>query len=213
MKLSQAAVALVVISVAGVIALTGVPDEPAGPAPSKSRTVASKLEPTPAVELPPFPPLEGPIWDLPTVDARMGIPAGWSRSTNTSNVRLVRNQADLLDGNINLVLMPNVYGFSVDELMRENIEELAVNPDLTLEDRREMYVAGRKLLRFDYRGTPRNGSEALRFVAIVWTRGKYQVVLTTTVREALWPELALDVDAALETLQVRWPAESGATRP
>jgi len=206
MKLSHAALVLVVVSVAGVVALTGVPEEPADSSPPRPRTVASKLEPAPAVELPPFPPLEGPIWDLPSVDARMAIPAGWSLSTNTANVRLVRNQDDLLDGNINLVLMPNVYGFSIDELMRENIEELAVNPDLSLEDRREMYVAGRKLLRFDYRGTPRNGTEPLRFVAIVWRRGKYQVVLTMTVRETLWPELYAGVDAALETLQLRGPA-------
>jgi hypothetical protein len=202
MKLSYVAVALVLVSVVGVVALSGVPETSKVLKPRASATV---VEPTSAVELPPFPPLEGPLWELSHVDARLRIPNGWSLSQHGSNVRLVRNSADLLDGNMNLVLMPNIYGFSVEELMRENTDELAVNPDLTLEDRREMYVLGRKVLRFDYHGTPRGGSERVRFIAVVWTRGKYQLVLTTTIRDALWPEHAVAIEAALESLQIRWP--------
>ena len=202
MKASYLAVAVVLASVAGAVALTGVPD---GSKPSKPRTVASKVAAQPAPEAPPFPALEGPIWDLPNVDARLRIPVGWEIGKVGGDVRLLRNAADQLDGNINLLLLPNVYGLSTEELLQENIDELAINPDLHLEDRRELYVMGRKILRFDYNGTPRNGSEPVRFVAIVWTRGKYQVALTTTVRANLWPQVAGEVDAALESLQIRWP--------
>ena len=205
MKPSYLALTLVLVSVAGVVALTGLPAGPGAGAQPKARATATKVEPLAKLELPPFPPLEGPIWDMPTVDARMSIPAGWRLTENTSNVRLVRNPNDLLDGNINLILLPNVYGFSIDELMRENTDELSVNPDLSLVDRREIHVSGRKLLRFDYHGTPRNGTEPVRFIAVVWTRGKYQIALITTVRESLWPELAAGIDAAWETLQVRGP--------
>lgn len=207
MKAPYLALALVVVSVAGVVALTGVPDGGANKPAARPRTEAVPVAAATKAELPPFPPLAGPIWDLPSIDARLPIPAGWVISEHNSNSRLVRNTEDLLDGNINLVLMPNIYGFSLEELMRENTEELAVNPDLTLEDRREIYVMGRKVLRFDYRGTPSGKTEPVRFAAVVWTRGRYQVVLTATAREALWPELAPSIDAALEALQVRWPAK------
>ncbi len=206
MKASHVAVVLVVLSVAGVVFLTGVPQSPATNTP---RVEAARVDPaaSKAAEAPPLPPLEGQLWDLPSVDARLVIPKNWSIGRIQGDERLLRNEADPLDGNMNLVLMPNLFGFSLEELLQENIDELAVNPDLHLEDRREIYVMGRKVLRFDYNGTPRNGTEAVRFIAVMWTRGKYQVVLTTTVRAAKWGEVAADVDAALDTLQIRWPVK------
>jgi len=203
MKPAYLAVGLVVLSVAGVVALGGVTKKQA---PRAQRLDAAKLEAVASrVEPPPFPALEGELWNLPTVDARLRIPRGWVIGHVGRDERLLRNEADPLDGNMNLILMPNAFGFSVEELLQENTDELSVNPDLHLEDRREVYVMGRKVLRFDYNGTPRNGKEAVRFVAVVWPRGKYQVVITTTVRATLWGDVAADVDAALETMQVRWP--------
>ncbi len=202
MKASLIAVALVVLSVVGVVLLTGVTRKPQKPpAPVISAPVA------PSVEVPPFPDMDGVLWNLTSVDARIRIPTNWTLGRVNGDERLLRNEADPLDGNMNLLLMPNAFGLSLDDLLRENLEELAVNPDLHLEDRREIYVMGRKVLRFDYNGTPRNGSEPMRFVAVVWRRGKYQVVLTTTVRAVKWGEVAAEVDGALESLQIRWPAE------
>ncbi|HTF88275.1 MAG TPA: hypothetical protein VK843_07675, partial [Planctomycetota bacterium] len=175
-------VGLVVASVAGVVALSGVTKQ-TGETPrvaAKAETLAS------AVEAPPFPPLEGEIWNLPSIDARLLIPKGWSIGRMGSDERLLRNVNDPLDGNMNLVLLPNAFGFTVDELLAENVDELSVNPDLHLEDRREIYVMGRKVLRFDYNGTPRTGGEPVRFVAVVWPRGRFQIALTTTVSAKLW---------------------------
>ncbi len=204
MKASHVAVVLVVLSVTGVVFLTGVPEAPSTKPP---RVEARRIDPVAekAAEAPPFPPLEGQLWDLPSVDARLRVPKNWSIGSVQGDERLLLNEADLLDGNMNLVLMPNMFAFSLEELLQENLDELAVNPDLHLEDRREIYVMGRKVLRFDYNGTPRNGTEAVRFITVMWTRGKYQVVLCTTVRAAKWGEVAADVDAALDTLQIRWP--------
>ncbi len=206
MKASHVAVVLVVLSVVAVVFLTGVPK---GAGTKTPRVEAARVDPAAnkAAEAPPFPPLEGELWNLPSVDARLVIPKNWSIGKVQNDERLLRNAADPLDGNMNLVLMPNLFGYSLEELLHENIDELAVNPDLHLEDRREIYVMGRKVLRFDYNGTPRNGSEAVRFITVIWTRGKYQVALCTTVRAAKWGEVAADVDAALETLQVRWPVK------
>ncbi|MEO6708988.1 MAG: hypothetical protein ABI054_14095 [Planctomycetota bacterium] len=194
-------VGLIVASVAGVVALSGVTKQ-SGEAPrvaAKAETLAT------AVEAPPFPPLEGELWNLTSIDARLQIPEGWSIGRMGNDERLLRNVDDPLDGNMNLVLMPNAFGFTVDELLAENVEELSVNPDLHLEDRREIYVMGRKVLRFDYNGTPRTGGDPVRFVAVVWPRGRFQVALTTTVRAKLWGEVSAGVDAALESLQIRWP--------
>lgn len=202
MKAPYLAVVLVLVSVAGVVALGGVTKKQE---PKKSNVAATKLEDSPAVEAAPFPPLEGPIWNLSSVDARLSIPKDWVVGRVGSDERLLRHEGDPLDGNMDLVLMPNAFGFSVDELLRENVDELAVNPDLHLTDRRELYVMGRKILRFDYNGTPRNGKDPVHFVAVVWPRGRFQVALTTTARSTIWGDVAADVDAALETLQIRWP--------
>jgi hypothetical protein len=204
MKAPYLAVLLVVLSVGGVVMLGGVTkqQELAGP-----RIAAAKLDPAAAsgAEAPPFPPLDGPVWNLPSVDARISIPKGWSIGRVGNDERLLRREGEPLAGNMNLILMPNAFGYSVDELLRENVEELAVNPDLHLEDRQELYVMGRKVLRFDYNGVPRNGGEPVRFVAIIWPRGRYQVALTLTVRAKDWGELAEAVDASFRSLQIRWP--------
>ena len=204
MKAPQLAIILVVLSVAGVVALSGVTKKHDK---DPLRTAVAKPEPERAAGagVAPFPPLEGSLWNLTSVDARLRVPSGWTIGRMGSDERLLRNPSDPLDGNMNLLLMPNVYGFSVDEMLQENIDELAINPDLHLEDRRELYVMGRKVLRFDYNGTPRNGTDPVRFVALVWPRGRYQVALTTTVRATMWADVAADVDAAIETLQIRWP--------
>jgi hypothetical protein len=208
MKPTLVAAALVLVSVAGVVLLTGVTRK-SGPKPGPVKATPVVAAAKPAVEPPPFPPLSGELWNLSNVDARLRLPRGWRIGSVGNDERLLRNEADPLDGNMNLLIMPNIFGFSPEELLQENTDELAANPDLKLEDRRELYVAGRKVLRFDYHGTPRGKAEAVRFVAVVWTRGKSQIVLTTTVRASLWSEVAADVDAALETLQIRWPVERG----
>lgn len=203
MKAHHLAVLVVMIAVAAAVALTGVPTA------SKSKTTktaATRVDPDARrPELPPFAPLEGPLWDLPSVDARLQLPKGWQIGHVGPDQRVMRDESDPLAGNINLLLMPNPFGFTVEELLSENTDELAVNPDLKLEDRRELYVQGRKILRFDYNGTPRGGEEPVRFVALVWPRGRFQVVLTTTIRAKHWAEVAVDVEAALESLQIRWP--------
>ncbi len=209
MKPTVVAVALVIVSVTAVVLLTGVTrrsPEPGGTTP-KVQAQVEQAPARPAVERAPFPPLEGELWELPSVDARLRVPKGWMIGNVNNDVRLLRNPADPLEGNMNLLVMPNIFGFSIEELLNENTEELAVNPDLRLEDRRELYVMGRKVLRFDYNGTPRGKADQVRFVAVVWTRGKSQIVLTTTVRAERWGEIAADIDAALETLQIRWPVE------
>ena len=204
MKAPYVAVALVVLSVAGVVFLTGVTKKPStDKAPVETAKAEVAVEKT--VEGPPFKPIEGPYWDLTSVDARIAIPKGWTLGRVRDDERLLRNESDQLDGNMNLLIMPNLFGLSIEELLSENVDELSVNPDLHLEDRRELYVSGKKVLRFDYNGTPRGGKEAVRFVAVVWRRGKKQIVLSTTVRAAKWSEVSVEVDAALETLQVRWP--------
>lgn len=206
MKATHVAVALVALSVTAVVFLTGVPKGAGTKAP---RLEAARIDPVAerAAQAAPFPALEGELWNLPSVDARLRIPKNWSIGRVNGDERLLRNTDDPLDGNMNLLIMPNMFGFSIEELLSENVDELSVNPDLHLEDRREIYVMGRKVLRFDYNGTPRGSNEAVRFVAVVWNRGKHQVVLTTTVRAANWAQVAGDVDDALETLQVRWPIE------
>lgn len=205
MKSPFLAAGLVIVSVAAVVVLTGVTKKRETAPP---RVAASPL-PTTAVEAPPFPPLEGTLWNLPNVDARLRVPDGWTIGRVGNDERLLRRESDPLEGNVNLLLMPNAFGLSVDELLQENVAELAVNPDLHLEDRREMMVMGRKVLRFDYNGVPRNGGEPFRFVAVIWPRGRYQVALTTTVRAAKWCEVAPDVEAALDSLQIRWPVARG----
>ncbi|HUR27393.1 MAG TPA: hypothetical protein VM509_04350 [Planctomycetota bacterium] len=202
MKAPYFAAGLVVVSVAAVVVLSGVTRKREVDPP---RAAASPLAAT-KVETPPFPTLEGTLWNLPNVDARLRVPEGWTVGRVGNDERMLRTEGDPQGGNMNLLLMPNVFGLSVDELLTENVEELAVNPDLHLEDRREMMVMGRKVLRFDYNGVPRNGGEPFRFVAVIWPRGRYQVALMTTVRAAEWCEVASEVDAALETLQIRWPA-------
>lgn len=204
MKASYVAVALVVISVAGVVFLTGVTKAPQA-TPVRVETAKAVAAVEASVEAPPFRPIEGAFWDLPNVDARLAIPKGWTIARVHGDERALRNETDPLDGNMNLLIMPNLFGLSIEELLRENVDELSANPDLHLEDRRELYVSGSKVLRFDYNGTPRGSSEPVRFVAVVWRRGRKQVVLTTTVRAVKWAEVAVEVDAALETLQIRWP--------
>lgn len=207
MRSSVLAVSLVVVSVVGVVLLTGVTRRGDQAGAKKPAAAVVDTTPKPRAEPPPFPPLEGELWNLANVDARLRVPKGWTVGNVNGDERLLRDPNDPLDGNMNLLLMPNLFGFSIEELLHENTDELAVNPDLKLEDRRELYVMGRKVLRFDYHGTPRGKTEAVRFVAVVWTRGKSQVVLTTTVRADHWGEIAADVEASLDTLQIRWPVE------
>src|SRR5690349_5273422 len=123
MKAPVLAGVLVVISVAAVVVLGGVTKKDGSRAP---RGAASRVE-TGAVEAPPFPALEGELWNLPTVDARLRIPNGWTIGRVGNDERLLRRPGEPRDGNMNLILMPNAFGLSVDELLQENVDELAVN--------------------------------------------------------------------------------------
>jgi hypothetical protein len=143
----------------------------------------------------------GATWELPEVGLRLAIPPGWSE-TEVKDRRYLRRTCDApLEGNLNLIQVPNWFRRDLDGLLTENIEELTENTSFTLESARKLRVDGRDVLRIDYRGTPRGATEELHFSGLIFLRGSTQVVITACARAAVWGEVEPWVESSFASLE------------
>jgi hypothetical protein len=151
----------------------------------------------------PTPFLRGPVWEPREFDLRMKIPRGWVEHQRRGRQYLSRDVEKPRDGNINVISLPNFFGKDLDGILEENRQELEDNPAFEMSRAEKLRLGGRELLRIDYRGAPANSEDELRFVCLLYRRGRNNVALTVTVREELWPEIAEQVERSLASLQFR----------
>lgn len=174
------------------------PAERARSAPSLAE--ATKREPLAAGDL-----VDG-AWRPQGFGFRLPAPEGWRALRRRERPYLIKDPAQMLAGNFNLITLPNLFGRDLQGLLEENRAELTANEQFELHDSRVLRKGARELLRVDYSGVPRGGSRT-RFVGLIWLSGSQQVVLTFTVDEQRWPELAPELERCVEGLAFDPPAD------
>jgi len=158
----------------------------------------------PAVPVAAEPPED--VWAMDALGFRMRVPEGWTRIERGSRHYLQRDPCSALSGNFSAIVLPNLFGLTLDHLLEENRAELGVNPDLELDSIEITRAAGRDALRIAYHGRPRGTLEDVRFLGIVYLDRGRQIVLTACAREADWPAIEQVVEASLSSLE---PAPAG----
>jgi hypothetical protein len=147
--------------------------------------------------------LEGNLWTVPKYGLALRVPAGWAWMANgqREGICLDPNRRDR--ASINAIALPNFFGKNLIQLEAENVEALRTTPGIVLDASRRLAVDGVEILRFDYHGRQPGLDADMRYVCLLWLAGSRQVILTTQLEAARWPELGPGLEDALASLSLR----------
>jgi hypothetical protein len=156
-----------------------------------------------AIESPeaaPFPTLLDGRWRLARLAVELDAPAGWQSWSSKSREDLCLDPNALYQGSLNAMVLPNLFGKTLAGLGDENRDWMLGESAVTPLTERELVIAGRPALRFEYLARPQDAAEELRVICLVWLQGKQQVILTSQAPNARWPELGPTIEAALGSI-------------
>ncbi len=146
------------------------------------------------------PAVVGEVWAVPEHGLALPVPAGWREREVRGTKVLIGPVGGGFADNINVIRIPVREGATVDDLLAENRAQLAAVPSLALDRAEKARLAGRDAVLLEYHGRlpgPGAPAAALHFVAIIYLRGRDQVVVTATILEERWPAQGKAAEKAL----------------
>ncbi len=142
------------------------------------------------------------VWQVPDLGLRLPVPAGFSLEEINGTALLMRDDSVGFRESISAVGLPNVGEKSLEALLEENRTVFEGLPAITLEVLEIREVGGRELLWIEYHGKIAPGAPPLHFLALLYTQGARQVVVTATMRATNFEALREVLEAAFSGARI-----------